>query len=99
MRCITIICKLKCLLNLFYCKFNLFAGFDSWVGKIPRSRKWQPTPVLLPVESHGQKNSVGYSPRGHTESDTTGRLTLALFHKHVYIAGKACERMGGPLCA
>ena len=42
---------------------------------------------------------MGYSPRGHTESDTTGRLTLALFHKHVYIAGKACERMGSPLCA
>ena len=22
-------------------------GFDSWVGKIPWSRKWQPTPVFL----------------------------------------------------
>ena len=52
--------------------------FDSWVGKIPRSRKWQPMPVFLPVESHGQKNSVGYSPRGHTESDTTEKLILSL---------------------
>ena len=24
---------------------------DSWVGKIPRRRAWQPTPVCLPVES------------------------------------------------
>ena len=23
-------------------------GFDAWVGKIPWSRKWQPTPVFLP---------------------------------------------------
>ena len=24
-----------------------------WVGKVPWRRKWQPTPVLLPRESHG----------------------------------------------
>ena len=28
-------------------------------------RKWQPTPVLLPSESHGQRSLVGYSPRFH----------------------------------
>ena len=39
-------------------------GFDPWVGKIPWRRKWQPTPVLLPGESHGQRSLVGYSPRG-----------------------------------
>ena len=27
--------------------------------------KWQPTPVLLPGESHGQRSLAGYSPRGH----------------------------------
>ena len=27
-------------------------GFDTWVGKIPWWRSWQPTPVLLPGESH-----------------------------------------------
>ena len=26
-------------------------GFDSWVGKIPWRRTWQPTPVSLPRES------------------------------------------------
>ena len=40
-------------------------------GKIPWWRAWQPAPVFLPGESHGQKSLVGYSPRGHRESDTT----------------------------
>ena len=40
------------------------------------SWRWQrrPTPVLLPGESHGQRSLVGYSPRGHKESDTTEQL-------------------------
>ena len=37
-------------------------GFDPWVGKIPWSRKWQPTPVSLPGKSHGQRSLAGYSP-------------------------------------
>ena len=36
--------------------------FDSWVGKIPWRRKWQPTPVLLPRKFHGWRSLVGYSP-------------------------------------
>ena len=35
--------------------------FDSWVGKIPWRRKWQPTPVFLPGDSHGQRSLAGYS--------------------------------------
>ena len=46
-------------------------GFDPWVGKIPWRRKWQPTPVFLPGESHGQRSLTGYSPEGCKESDTT----------------------------
>ena len=37
----------------------------------PWRRQWQPTPVLLPGESRGRWSLVGYSPRGHTESDMT----------------------------
>ena len=37
-------------------------GFDPWVRKIPWRREWQPTPVFLPGESHGQRSLVGYSP-------------------------------------
>ena len=52
-------------------------GFDPWVRKIPWRRAWQPTPVFLPGESHGQRSLAGYSPWGCKESDTTERLTLA----------------------
>ena len=38
--------------------------FDSWVRKIPRSRKWQPIPVFLPEKFHRQRSLVGYSPWG-----------------------------------
>ena len=46
-------------------------GFSPWVGKIPWRRAWLPAPVFLPGEFHGQRSLVGYSPWGHTESDTT----------------------------
>ena len=36
-------------------------GFDPWVGKIPRRRAWQPTPVFLPGESHGQRSLASES--------------------------------------
>ena len=49
-------------------------GFDPWVKKIPWRRKWQPTPVFLPGESHGQKRLVAYHPWGWKESDRTERL-------------------------
>ena len=32
----------------------------SLVGKMPWRRKWQPTPVFLPGEFHGQRSLVGY---------------------------------------
>ena len=38
-------------------------------------RKWQPTPVFLPGESHGRRSLVGYSPRGRKESDMSERVT------------------------
>ena len=46
-------------------------GFDSWVGKILWSRKWQPVPVFLPGKFHGQRSLAGYSPWGRKESDAT----------------------------
>ena len=36
--------------------------FDHWVGKTAWRRAWQPTPVFLPGESHGQRSLAGYSP-------------------------------------
>ena len=46
-------------------------GFDPWVRKILWRRKWQPTPVFLPGDSHGQESLVGCSPWSCKESDRT----------------------------
>ena len=53
------------------CRRHRRCGFNLWVGKIPWSRKWHPTPVFLLGESHGQWSLVDSSPWGHQESDTT----------------------------
>ena len=45
--------------------------FDPWIGQITWRRKWQPTPVFLPGEFHGQRSLEGYSPWGRKESDMT----------------------------
>ena len=48
-------------------------GFDPWVGKIPWRRKWQPSPVFLPGESHGHRSLAG-TVHGVTESDRSEQL-------------------------
>ena len=47
-----------------------------WVEKIPWRREWQPTPVFLPGEFHGQRSLVGCSPWGFKELDTPEQLSL-----------------------
>ena len=39
-------------------------GSIPGAGRFPWTRKWQPTSVFLPGESHGQKSLTGYSPWG-----------------------------------
>ena len=51
-------------------------GFNPSIRKIPLERKWQPTAVFLPGESHGQRSLAGYSPWGHKEMGRTGQLSL-----------------------
>ena len=61
---------------------------DSWVwslvGKIPWSRKWQPTPVLLPGKSYGQRILAGYSPCDLKETDPTEH-TCRQTHVHLVL--------------
>ena len=40
-------------------------GSIPGLGRLPWRRAWQPTPVFLPGESHGQRSLAGYSPWGH----------------------------------
>ena len=37
----------------------------------PLEEEMAATPVLLPGKSHRQRSLVGYSPKGHKESDMT----------------------------
>ena len=63
---------------------------DPWVRKIPWRRKWQPTPVFLPGESHGQR-SLWAAVHGVTESDTTEHT-----HTHTYTHREGCWNVMGP---
>ena len=58
--------------NLPQCRIH---RFNHWVGKIPWRREWQPTPVLLPEESHRQRSLEGYSRSGAMLSNLVGRMT------------------------
>ena len=64
--------------------------FDPWVGKIPWRRRWQPTPVFLPGESHGRRSLAGYSPQGCKELDTTE----ATQHAHMPCYHIKCTDLG-----
>ena len=46
-------------------------GFDPWVGNIPWSQKWQPTPLFFSGKFHGQRRLAGYRSWSHKESDRT----------------------------
>ena len=57
------------------CRRHKRLVYNPWVGKIPWRRRWHPTPVFLPGESHGQRSLVGYSPRDRKELDKTEHLS------------------------
>ena len=58
------------------CRRHKRQELNPWVGNIPWSRKWQPSPVFLPRNFHGQRRLVGYSPWGRKASNSTE-------HKHI----------------
>ena len=68
--------------------------FDPWVGKIPWRRAWQPTPVFLPGESHGQRSLVSYSPQGSKESDTSDTTEATQHSGHIFSLGKYVLMLG-----
>ena len=45
--------------------------FSPRVRKIPWRRAWEPMPVFLPGESHGQRSLVSHSSWGCKELDMT----------------------------
>ena len=69
------------------CQVRTFKGHSSTFCR----RQWHPTPVLLPVKSHGRRWLEGCSPWGCWGSDTTERLH---FHFSLSCIG---EGNGNPL--
>ena len=59
-------------------------GFDRGVGMIPCRRAWQPTPLFLPGESHGQRKLMGYSPQGRKDPTTNEETQHAYMHTDIY---------------
>ena len=88
---LSIFLKLVLLLIFLSCipALGLPGGSDSnessWNAEdpslIPWRRKWQPTPVVLPGKSQGQRSLAGYSPWGCKESDIIWQLN----HHHQYV--------------
>ena len=62
--------------NPLHCRRS---GFSPWDKKIPWRREWQPTPVFLPGESHGQRSLAGYRPWGLKESGHDRMTNQAFF--------------------
>ena len=67
------------------CKRHKRCKFSPWVGKIPWRRAWQPTPVFLPGESHGQRSLAGVA-KSWTWLKRLSR------HTHMYILPRKCNR-------
>ena len=61
-------------------------GFSPWVGKLPWRRAWQPAPVFLPRESHGQRSLVAII---HTAAELTWRKQLGT---HMHLLWDLCRQ-------
>ena len=53
------------------------AKFSPWIGNIPWRRKWQPTPVFLPGESHRQRSRAVYSSQDHKSQTRLSALSFS----------------------
>ena len=69
--------------SAYQCRRYKRCGLNPWARKIPWRRKWQPIPVFLTVESHGQRSLVDCSPWGCKELNTTEHLSTS--HISVYL--------------
>ena len=71
--------ELNCLFSLTLifilkvaCHHGYYLGHRSF--RLWKRRAWQPTPVFLPGESHGQRSLASYTPWGCKGLDINERL-------------------------
>ena len=59
---------------------------ETWAQSLswedPLEKGWQPTPVFVPGELHGQKSLAGYSPWSRKELDMTEQLSPSVPLRH-----------------
>ena len=67
-------------------------GSIPGLGRSPGGRIWQPTEIFLPGESHGQRSLVGYSPKGHKESDLVTKQQKPNIIKSFLILGRRRQK-------
>ena len=77
-------------------------GFSPWSGKIPWRRKWQPTPVFLPGEPHGQSSSMCYGSWSQSQTwfsdwTTTRKDTGERYHFHHTVSNFPSIPAGGSI--
>ena len=65
---------------------------NPWAGKIPWRRAWQPTPVFLPGESHGQRSLAGCRPWGHRVRHDSLTYTLICGHRFLLAEETHCHK-------
>ena len=79
------------------CRRHRDLGSIPGLGRPPWRRKWQPTSVFLPGESHAQRSLAGCSPWGSQSRDTTEWLRsftvthtyqVILLNSHSDVEGK-----------
>ena len=88
--CVFSVIQLICILTLILLASlvaqtvkNSPAMWETWVqkvpglGRFPWRREWQPTPIFLPGEFHGQRSLAGYCSLGHKELAMTEQLSTA----------------------
>ena len=75
---------------------DMRCGIYPWVGKIPWRGAWQPNPVFLLGESHGQKEPGGLWSIGHKESNTT-EDTLACMQLLLFFYSLVLELLASKL--
>ena len=82
------------------CRRHKRCRSDPWVRRIPWGKTWQPTPVFLPREPHGQRSLAGYRPWGCREppwamSSMTQSCTLPPVMPELVVAPQS-QRTGCP---
>ena len=76
-----LLCPLHNTAQQVQCRWYKRYGFHPRVRKTPQRRAWQPPPVFLPGESHGQRSLMDYGLWGHKESDMTKHyIAISLYN-------------------